>query len=208
MIVGGMRLITYDSAVTLKSGPHGVSVVAAPPVLSRASRTTVRMPGPREIGARRRDRCVLHRRRSRRALPSDVLLVALLERCGRPSLRDPKGCTAQDHGACFTDSSVSLGLRRSARGRVRGDGEGELAMAYHPRERRRGGEIDRRTFLVRSAALRHVRRRRRLGAARGLRRRRRQRAAARRASPGEAVPTGRSGNAARCSTTSRRSRTG
>lgn len=26
-------------------------------------------------------------------------------------------------------------------------------MAYHPRERRRGGEIDRRTFLVRSAAL-------------------------------------------------------
>ena len=33
MIVGGIRLITYDSAVTLKSGPHGVSVTAAPPVV-------------------------------------------------------------------------------------------------------------------------------------------------------------------------------
>ena len=34
MIVGGIRLITYDSAVILKSGPHGVSVVAAPPTVS------------------------------------------------------------------------------------------------------------------------------------------------------------------------------
>ena len=44
MIVGGIRLITYDSAVILKSGPHGVSVVAAPPVVERASSTTVRRP--------------------------------------------------------------------------------------------------------------------------------------------------------------------
>ena len=44
MIVGGIRLITYESAVTLKSGPHGVSVVAAPPVVARASSTTVRSP--------------------------------------------------------------------------------------------------------------------------------------------------------------------
>ncbi len=33
MIVGGSRLITYDSRVTLNSGAsgHGASVVAAPP---------------------------------------------------------------------------------------------------------------------------------------------------------------------------------
>ncbi len=40
MIVGGIRLMTYDSAVTLNSGPHGVSVVAAPPVFGRASSTS------------------------------------------------------------------------------------------------------------------------------------------------------------------------
>ena len=46
MIVGGIRLITYESRVTLNSGAsgHGLSVVAAPPVLCRASRTTVRAP--------------------------------------------------------------------------------------------------------------------------------------------------------------------
>ena len=33
VIASGMRLITYDRAVTLKSGPHGVSVVAAPPTV-------------------------------------------------------------------------------------------------------------------------------------------------------------------------------
>ena len=42
MIVGGIRLITYDSRVTLNSGAsgQGASVVAAPPVLYRASSTT------------------------------------------------------------------------------------------------------------------------------------------------------------------------
>ena len=50
MIVGGIRLITYDSDVILKSAPHGVSVTAAPPVTSRASSTTVRRPGPGEVG--------------------------------------------------------------------------------------------------------------------------------------------------------------
>ena len=44
MIVGGIRLITYESAVILNSSPHGVSVTAAPPVTSRASSTTVRSP--------------------------------------------------------------------------------------------------------------------------------------------------------------------
>src|SRR5687767_601163 len=39
-----MRLTTYDSAVTLKSGPNGVSVIAAPPTVSRRSRTMVRRP--------------------------------------------------------------------------------------------------------------------------------------------------------------------
>jgi len=46
VIVGGIRLITYDSRVTLISGAcgHVASVVAAPPVVARASRTTVRAP--------------------------------------------------------------------------------------------------------------------------------------------------------------------
>ena len=46
MMVGGSRLITYDSRVTLNSGAsgHGDSVVAAPPVLYRPSSTTVRAP--------------------------------------------------------------------------------------------------------------------------------------------------------------------
>ena len=44
MMVGGIRLITYESAVTLNSGPHGVSVVAAPPVFGRASSTSGVMP--------------------------------------------------------------------------------------------------------------------------------------------------------------------
>ena len=46
MMVGGSRLITYDSRVTLNSGAsgHGASVVAAPPVLYRPSSTTVRAP--------------------------------------------------------------------------------------------------------------------------------------------------------------------
>src|ERR1700691_2059620 len=46
MIVGGIRLITYESRVTLNSGAsgHGASVVAAPPVLCLPSSTTVRAP--------------------------------------------------------------------------------------------------------------------------------------------------------------------
>ena len=46
MIRGGIRLITYDSRVTLISGAsgQGASVAAAPPTLSLASRTTVRAP--------------------------------------------------------------------------------------------------------------------------------------------------------------------
>ena len=46
MIVGGMRLITYESVVTRMSGSsgQGESVAAAPPVLCRASSTTVLAP--------------------------------------------------------------------------------------------------------------------------------------------------------------------
>src|SRR3984957_2051636 len=46
MIVGGMRLMTYDNRVTFTSGAsaQGASVVAAPPVLERRSSTTVRAP--------------------------------------------------------------------------------------------------------------------------------------------------------------------
>jgi hypothetical protein len=46
MIPGSMRLITYDSRVTLISGAsgQGASVAAAPPVLDLAPRTTVRAP--------------------------------------------------------------------------------------------------------------------------------------------------------------------
>jgi hypothetical protein len=46
MIVGGSRLITYDSRVTLNSGAsgQGASVVAAPPGWSLASSTSVRAP--------------------------------------------------------------------------------------------------------------------------------------------------------------------
>jgi hypothetical protein len=46
MMLGGIRLITYDSRVTLISGAsgHGASVAAAPPVLCLASSTTVRAP--------------------------------------------------------------------------------------------------------------------------------------------------------------------
>ena len=44
MIVGGIRLITYESAVTLKSGPHGVSVDGRAAGVARASSTTVRSP--------------------------------------------------------------------------------------------------------------------------------------------------------------------
>jgi hypothetical protein len=46
MMLGGIRLITYDSRVTLISGAsgQGASVAAAPPVLALASRTTTRAP--------------------------------------------------------------------------------------------------------------------------------------------------------------------
>ncbi|HUY51518.1 MAG TPA: hypothetical protein VMV92_38415 [Streptosporangiaceae bacterium] len=46
MIVGGSRLITYDSRVTRNCGAsgQGASVVAAPPVLPRPSSTSVRAP--------------------------------------------------------------------------------------------------------------------------------------------------------------------
>ena len=46
MMLGGIRLITYDSRVTLISGAsgQGASVAAAPPVLDRASRTTTLAP--------------------------------------------------------------------------------------------------------------------------------------------------------------------
>ncbi len=42
----GIRLIVYDSVVTLNSGAsgHGWLVSAAPPVLCRFSRTTTRLP--------------------------------------------------------------------------------------------------------------------------------------------------------------------
>ena len=50
MIVGGIRLITYDSAVTLKSGPHGVSVVAAPPVVVAGLEHHGAQPGAGEVG--------------------------------------------------------------------------------------------------------------------------------------------------------------
>ena len=43
---GGIRLMVYDSVVTLNSGAsgHGCDVSAAPPVLCRASRTTTFLP--------------------------------------------------------------------------------------------------------------------------------------------------------------------
>src|SRR5206468_9559942 len=41
---GGMRLTTYDSAVTVKSGPHGCSEIAAPPTTSRRSSTVTLAP--------------------------------------------------------------------------------------------------------------------------------------------------------------------
>ena len=45
-MVGGIRLITYESRVTRRCGAsgHGASVVAAPPSEPRASRTSVRAP--------------------------------------------------------------------------------------------------------------------------------------------------------------------
>src|SRR4051812_4810355 len=43
-IVGGMRLTTYDSAVTVKSGPQGCSETAAPPTTSRRSSAVTRAP--------------------------------------------------------------------------------------------------------------------------------------------------------------------
>ena len=43
-MASGMRLITYDSDVTLKSGPQGCSVIAAPPTTGRDSSTVVRSP--------------------------------------------------------------------------------------------------------------------------------------------------------------------
>ncbi len=45
-MVGGIRLITYDSRVTRRCGAsgHGDSVVAAPPTVGRASRTSVLAP--------------------------------------------------------------------------------------------------------------------------------------------------------------------
>ena len=46
MIVGGIRDMTYEYVVTLMSGwsGNGALVSAAPPVLPRASSTTVRAP--------------------------------------------------------------------------------------------------------------------------------------------------------------------
>src|SRR5260370_42694118 len=46
MMVGGIRLITYDSRVTRNSGAsgHGASAVAAPPARGLASSTTVLAP--------------------------------------------------------------------------------------------------------------------------------------------------------------------
>jgi hypothetical protein len=46
MIDGGIRLITWESRVTLMSGAsgQGASVAAAPPVLCRASSTIVLAP--------------------------------------------------------------------------------------------------------------------------------------------------------------------
>ena len=43
-MASGIRLITYDSDVTLKSGPQGCSVIAAPPTTGRDSSTVVRSP--------------------------------------------------------------------------------------------------------------------------------------------------------------------
>src|SRR3954471_8287396 len=43
-IVGGIKLTTYESAVTVKSGPHGCSDTAAPPTTSRRSSTVTRAP--------------------------------------------------------------------------------------------------------------------------------------------------------------------
>ncbi len=43
-MASGIRLITYESEVTLKSGPHGCSVMAAPPTSGRDSSTAVRSP--------------------------------------------------------------------------------------------------------------------------------------------------------------------
>ena len=43
MILGGIRLWTYDSELTLKPG-QGSSVTAAPPITPRFSRTSGRKP--------------------------------------------------------------------------------------------------------------------------------------------------------------------
>src|SRR5690349_1232375 len=43
-MAGGIRLTTYDKAVTVKSGPQGCSDTAAPPTTSRRSSTVTRAP--------------------------------------------------------------------------------------------------------------------------------------------------------------------
>ena len=59
MIVGGIRLITYESRVTRNSGAsgQGISVVAAPPVLPRASEHQGARARPGQV--RRRDQSVV-----------------------------------------------------------------------------------------------------------------------------------------------------
>src|SRR5215469_1424795 len=58
-MVGGIKLMTYESLVTLNSGAsgHGDSVVAAPPVLCRLSSTTVLAPARARYAAATRPLC-------------------------------------------------------------------------------------------------------------------------------------------------------
>ena len=64
----GIKLIVYDSVVTLNSGAsgHGWLVSAAPPVLCRCFEDDHLLAVLGEVGSRRRDRCGLPRSRPRR----------------------------------------------------------------------------------------------------------------------------------------------
>src|SRR5689334_9474482 len=65
-----MRLTTYDNELILKSGPHGCSVVAAPPTRSRRSSTVTCAPRRASSPAATRPLCPPPTTTTSNALPA------------------------------------------------------------------------------------------------------------------------------------------
>src|SRR3954447_17497405 len=116
-----MRLTTYESAVILKSGPQGCSVMAAPPPTSRRSNTVTRAP------------CLARRPAATRPLWPPPITTTSNGSCELPGRTTGSGYGAARSGAqCRDDARAPAACEREV--------ELDAVRQVHPDDREARGD--------------------------------------------------------------------